>query len=88
MPEIPGSVSVTGFVAPTDSADTYPSHSEEYGKGGYRSVDTLTDRDAIPAARRKAGMVVKVLSNKMEYILGAGLGNCLLYTSDAADDTR
>ena len=75
MPEIPGSVSVTGFVAPTDSADTYPSHSEEYGKGGYRSVDTLTDRDAIPAARRKAGMAVKVLANKMEYILGAGLGN-------------
>ena len=75
MPEIPGSVSVTGFVAPTDSADTYPSHSEEYGKGGYRSVDTITDRDAIPAARRKAGMAVKVLANKMEYILGAGLGN-------------
>lgn len=75
MPEIPGSVSVTGFVAPTDSADTYPSHSEEYGKGGYRSVGTVTDRDAIPAARRKAGMVVKVLANKMEYILGAGLGN-------------
>jgi len=72
---ISGSVPVTGFVAPTDSVDTYPSHSEEYGKGGYRSVDTVTDRDAIPAARRKAGMVVKVLANKMEYILGAGLGN-------------
>lgn len=66
---------VTGFVAPTDDADTYPAHHETYGKGGYRSVDTVTDRDAIPAARRKAGMVVKVLANKMEYILGAGLGN-------------
>jgi parallel beta-helix repeat protein len=75
MPSIPGSVPITGFVAPTDDADTYPSHSEEYGKGGYRSVGTNTDRDAIPAARRKAGMVVKVLANKMEYVLGAGLGN-------------
>ena len=75
MPSIPGSVPITGFVAPTDDADTYPSHSEEYGKGGYRSVATVTDRDAIPSARRKAGMVVKVLANKMEYVLGAGLGN-------------
>lgn len=75
MPAISGSVPVTGFVAPTDDADTYPAHHETYGKGGYRSVDTVTDRDAIPSARRKAGMVVKVLANKMEYILGAGLGN-------------
>jgi len=73
MPYISGSVPVTGFVAPTDSADTYPSHSEEWGRGGYRTVANITERNAIPSGRRKAGMKVFVVSNGTEYTLGSGL---------------
>jgi parallel beta-helix repeat protein len=73
MPYISGSVPVTGFVAPTDSADTYPSHDETYGKGGYRTVADITARNNIPSGRRKEGMKVYVLSNGVEYTLGSGL---------------
>jgi len=58
MAVIPGSVLVTGFVAPSDSTDTYPSHDALYGMDGYRSVANNTERDAIPAARRRFGMQV------------------------------
>lgn len=66
---------VTGFVAPTDDADTYPAHHETYGKGGYRTVADTTERDAIPTGRRKEGMRVYVISNGTEYMLGSGLTN-------------
>lgn len=58
MAEIPGSVPVTGFIAPTDSTDTYATHDSLYGRGGLREVDDQTARDAIPADRRKVGMLV------------------------------
>ena len=47
-----GSVPVTGFVAPTAETDIYPSHDSKYGKGGWREVATLLDRDAITVERR------------------------------------
>ena len=62
MASIPGSVPITGFIAPTDSTDTYPVQDEQYGKGGYRTVGDLTARDNIPAPRRVEGMLVKVLN--------------------------
>lgn len=64
---------MTGFVAPTDDADTFPSHTEEWGRGGYRTVSDTTERNAIPAGRRKEGMRVYVISNSTEYTLGSGL---------------
>ena len=69
MAAIPGSVRVTGFIAPTDTADTYPSHDATYGRGGMRSVADLTERNAIPADRRQAGMLVYVSSNTTTYQL-------------------
>lgn len=57
---IPGTFQVTAQIAPTSTSDTYPTHSDEYNKGGYRPVDTLTDRDNIPAQRRKEGMLVYI----------------------------
>jgi len=73
MPAISGSVPVTGFVAPTDSADTYAAHTEEWGRGGFRTVADVTERNAIPSGRRKSGMIVQVLSPRKFYELGAGL---------------
>lgn len=73
MPAISGSVPVTGFVAPTDDADTFAAHTEEWGRGGYRTVANITERNAIPAGRRKEGMRVYVVSTGLEYVLGSGL---------------
>jgi hypothetical protein len=45
MAQIPGSVRLTGFIAPSDTLDTYATQDEMYNRGGYRSVpsaDSLT----------------------------------------------
>lgn len=70
-----GSVPVTGFVAPTDPSDTYPSHDSYYGKGGYREVVDLVDRDSIPEQRRTVGMLVFVQSTDQIYKLSNGITN-------------
>lgn len=72
MAYIPGSVRVAGFIAPTDSTDTYPTHDDLYGKGGYKIVADITARDAITPGRRKEGMLVKVID--------AGSGTPAVYT--------
>lgn len=58
MAAIPGSVRVTGFIAPSDTVDTYPTHDALYGMDGLRSVADITARNAIPNARRRDGMLV------------------------------
>lgn len=50
-------------LVPRDTGDTYPTHDEQYGLGGFRSVASLAHRDAVPMERRKAGMEVKVLGD-------------------------
>jgi hypothetical protein len=54
---------VVAPVVPLDTTDTHPSHEALYGRGGYRSVATTGERDAIPAARREVGMLVYVAAS-------------------------
>lgn len=75
MSRIPGSVSVAGFIAPSDSTDTYPSHDAAYGRGGHREVPNIVERDAIPADRRREGMTVYVFNEGLTYQLKGGLTN-------------
>lgn len=79
MPAIPGSVRVTGLIAPSDTADTYPTHAEEYGRGGFRTVADIAARNALPTDRRALGMLVRVLDagggQEKFYTLRAGLAN-------------
>jgi hypothetical protein len=58
-----GGIQVTSFVAVTGAADTYPTHVDILGWGGAMSVDTVTDRNNIPSARRKFGMFVTVTAD-------------------------
>lgn len=62
-------IKINSSIVPNSSLDTYPTHLEEYGQGGYRSVDTLEDLIAIPDQRKKEGMVVYVKSEDKEYRL-------------------
>lgn len=55
-----GGVTVTGFIAPSTSGDTYPTHDANFGKGGAMQVDTLAARNAITTQRRYFGMFVTV----------------------------
>ena len=61
MASIPGSVTMGGFIAPTDSTDTYPTQDSVYGKGGHKEAADITARNAITDARRREGMFVYVL---------------------------
>jgi len=62
-------VILTGMISPTHPLDDYATHSENYNEGGYRTVQSIIERDSIPAKRKKEGMLVNVLANSTIYIL-------------------
>lgn len=72
---IPNTTPVTAYIAPSDVTDTYATHLDTYGKGGYMVVADTTERDAIPAGRRKEGMLVHVIAGDVFYTLDADLTN-------------
>ena len=75
MAKYPGGVALSGYAAPSDTADIYATHKAQFGYGGYRSALDLTARDAITTLRREEGMVVYVISEKKEYRLVGGTAN-------------
>jgi hypothetical protein len=66
---IAGTVQITGLMAPTFSGDTYPVTDTFYGLDGLRNVGTTTERNAIPADRRRAGMMVGLSGGTKYYKL-------------------
>jgi hypothetical protein len=60
-------------VVPFDTTDAHASHEARYGKGGYRSVADIAERDAIPQLRREAGMLVLTLSDGIVWRLNNNL---------------
>jgi len=71
MAPIAGSVRMGGFIAPTDSADTYPVTKPIYGLGGLRSVADHTERNAITLARCEEGMQVYTINDSKTWRLNA-----------------
>lgn len=68
MAELKGT-NVAAPVVPFTSEDKYATHDAAYGKGGFRSVNTIAERDAIPTERRTEGMVVRVVATGLNYEL-------------------
>lgn len=66
---INGTVQMAGPIAPTNEADVYPTQLPKYGKGGFRTVASISERDNIPSPRREIGMVVYVSANDTYYKL-------------------
>ena len=60
-------------VVPGADADQFPTHIDKYGAGGYRAVTNTAARDAIPLARRQAGMVVLVIETQQTWVLADNL---------------
>lgn len=54
---------VASPIVPFTSDDNFPTHLAEFGKGGFRTVETIEDRNAIPIERREAGMLVYVIND-------------------------
>jgi|GEM_PF-6491974 len=70
-------VKVLGKIEPNGPTDTYPTHVDSLGKGGLIAVGSWQERNAIPLARRKAGMLIRVKSATVDstYTLGVSLTN-------------
>lgn len=60
---------VSSYIVTGSSKDTYPTHIDELGMGGYRTVSSVTDLALIPEARSKIGMLAYVLQTNEIYIL-------------------
>lgn len=58
---------VAACIVPYTDLDKYATHDALYGKGGFRSVDTISERDGIPAERKTKGMVVIVNADNKPY---------------------
>ena len=50
-------------VVPFTDHDEFPTHYALYGKGGYRTVQNIEERDLIPSERREEGMLVWVIED-------------------------
>ena len=63
-------IELTGNIT-TAGATSYATHIDSLGKGGYMSMPTLNNRNAIPVERRKQGMLVYVQATDSLYILSS-----------------
>ena len=72
MTQIRGT-NVLAPIVPFDTTDSHASHEARYGKGGYRSVADIPERDAIPALRRESGMLVLTISDGIVWRLNDNL---------------
>lgn len=69
MAETIGGTNVPNRIVPYTTDDTYATHDEQYGRGGYRAVATVDEMNAISTERRKDGMLVKVIATNTFYTL-------------------
>lgn len=81
---LPG-VNVTSCIVPCTDEDKYATHDSFYGKGGWREVDTIEERNAIPMERRKVGMAVRVNRENKTYILKYSTNNYCWYEENPSD---
>lgn len=51
---------VVANIIPTSVQDLYPTHIDKFGRGGYKAVTSLAERDAIPISRLCLGAEVRV----------------------------
>jgi hypothetical protein len=66
---------ITSPIVPNDSSDVYPTHDAYFGRDGYRSVLTISERNAIKTGLRKEGMQVYVKADSTIYQLRKGISN-------------
>lgn len=59
MADIKG-INVAAAVVPYTTDDIYATHFAAYGKGGFRTVTSITQRNSIPLDRLEIGMVVNI----------------------------
>ena len=84
MAKYNGTVVLTGMISPTDTNDTYPTHEDILGKGGYRSVSSYEEMTGMAESKIKNGMLVYVNDEDKIYIRHYGVWQ---HFSDGSLDT-
>lgn len=64
-------IPLVSYIEPKNNGE-YPILEDTYVKGGFRSVQTIIERDNIPTLRRKNGMQVFVIDTTTNYQLVLG----------------
>lgn len=64
-----GTIPIAAPISPRDTRHKYPTHFDQFGKGGYQSVLSISERDSITTDRKKNGMLVYVIGEDKTYIL-------------------
>lgn len=59
---------VSSPIVPFTTDDEFPTHDAKYGKGGFRAVATISERDAITTYRKDPGMFVYVIATEKLYV--------------------
>ena len=75
MAKYVGGVRVTGYISPSDTSDTYPTHDSRFGVGGLHEVADVTERDAISVDRRREGMYCYTAATQATWQLVGGIDN-------------
>lgn len=70
MSKLQGTI-INATIYPASTEERFATHDALYGKGGYRSVNTIAERDSIPTERLVVGCEVRVMEeeNSPVYIL-------------------
>jgi hypothetical protein len=68
-------IKITGYIEPVSLLDSYPTHLDNFGKGGVHSVASLVEREAIFLERRSLGMMAFDTTESSMYGLFGGLDN-------------
>ena len=64
-----------GYISPFDTNDTYAVIDPLYGIDGFRNVNSISEMNAIPNERRRAGMQVGVnITGETIFIFAVGVG--------------
>ncbi len=59
---------ISSPIVPFTTDDEFPTHDAKYGKGGFRAVATIAERDAITDYRKDPGMFVYVIATEKLYV--------------------
>ena len=62
-----GNIAIGGHITPTSPQDTFFVTTEEFHRGGYRTVDSIAAANSIPTPHRVAGMKIYVRDEDKEY---------------------
>ena len=68
-------LNIPDTIVPYTDQDVYATHDSKFGKGGWRSVDTMQEMFDISLARRSIGMIVYVIATKKTFMLNGSLNN-------------